>query len=139
MHFKLRLGLTRKARFIAGGHMTDPPAYLTYSSFVTCDSMRLAFLVTALNNLDIMTIDIGNVYLNATTNEKVHTICGPEFGQQHVGKNSIIHKALCGVKSSGAAWHSMFAETLTDLQLNSSLADPVYGKACSKGKWKTVL
>jgi len=61
MHFKLKLDLTRKARFVAGGHMTDPPAYLTYSSAVTRDSVRLAFLMAALNDLDIMTTDIGQL------------------------------------------------------------------------------
>jgi hypothetical protein len=66
MHFELKLDLTRKARFVAGGHMTDPPAFLTYSSVVTRDSVRLAFLIAASNDLDIMTADIGNAYLNAT-------------------------------------------------------------------------
>jgi hypothetical protein len=50
---------------------------------------------------------------------------GPEFGQHHVGKTSIIHKALYGLKSSGAAWHSMFVGTLSDLQFSSCLADPM--------------
>jgi hypothetical protein len=27
MHFKLKLDLTRKARFVAGGHMTNPPTF----------------------------------------------------------------------------------------------------------------
>ncbi len=37
---------------------------------------------------------------------------------------AIIYKALYGLKSSGAAWHLMFAGTLIDLQFKSSLADP---------------
>jgi hypothetical protein len=32
MHFELKLDLTRKARYVAGSHMTDPPTGLTYSS-----------------------------------------------------------------------------------------------------------
>jgi hypothetical protein len=27
MHFELKLDLTRKARFVAGGHMTNPPTF----------------------------------------------------------------------------------------------------------------
>jgi hypothetical protein len=50
--------------------MTNPPSYLTYSSVVARDSIRLAFLIAALNDLEIMMAEIGNAYLNATTNEK---------------------------------------------------------------------
>lgn len=103
--------------------MTDPLAYMTYSSTVTRDSVHLTFLIAALNDLDIMKADIGNAYQNANTKEKVHTVCGPEFGQHYVGKTAIIHIALYGLKSSGAgaAWHSMFAGTLLDLQFSSCL------------------
>ncbi len=37
-----------KARFVAGGHVTDPPSSLTQSSIVSRDSVRLAFLIAAL-------------------------------------------------------------------------------------------
>ena len=53
-------GLIRKARLAAGGHMTDTPASVTYSSVVSRDSVRIAFLIAALNDLDIMSADIGN-------------------------------------------------------------------------------
>jgi len=96
MIFYLKLDLTHKAHFVAGGHMTDPPTSLTYSSVVTRDSMRLAFLIAALNELDVLTADIGNAYLNADTKEKVHTICGLEFGNQYIGRIAVIHKALYG-------------------------------------------
>jgi hypothetical protein len=119
----LKLDLTHKACFMAGGHMTDPPTSLTYSSVVSRDSVRLAFLITALNELDVLTADLGNAYLNADTKEKVHTMCGPEFGNQYIARIAVIHKALYGLKSSGAAWCSKFAGTLMDLQFVSSLAD----------------
>ena len=47
-------------RFVAGGHTTDPPATLTYSSVVSRDSVRIAFLKAALNDLNILSADIGN-------------------------------------------------------------------------------
>jgi len=50
--------------------MTDPPAHLTYSSVVSRDSVRLAFLSAALNDLDLLAADIGNAYLNANTKRK---------------------------------------------------------------------
>ena len=39
--------------------MTDPPASITYASVVSRESVRIAFMVAALNDLDIMAADIG--------------------------------------------------------------------------------
>ena len=63
---------TRKARFVAGGHTTDTPASITYSSVVSRDSVRIAFLIAALNDLDVWAADIGNAYLNADCREKIY-------------------------------------------------------------------
>ena len=49
-----------KARFVAGGHMTDVPAAATYSSVVARDSVRIAFTMAALNDLDVCMGDIEN-------------------------------------------------------------------------------
>ena len=48
-------------------HITDPPTNLTYSSIVSRDSLHIAFLIAALNDLNILATDIGNEYLNADT------------------------------------------------------------------------
>jgi hypothetical protein len=80
--FDIKMDFTRKARLVAGGHVTDPPSSITYSSVVSQESVRIAFVVAALNNLEIMAADIGNAYLNAFTSEKVYTITGPEFGEE---------------------------------------------------------
>jgi hypothetical protein len=77
-----------------------------------------------LNDLDILGADIGNAYLNAMTSEKVHTICGLEFGQAYLGRFAIITRALYGLKSSGVAWRNTLAGTLGDLGFVSTLADP---------------
>jgi hypothetical protein len=133
MNFEVKMNFTREAHFVAGGHMTDPPAHLTYSSVVSRDSVRLAFLLAALNDLDLLAADIGNAYLNANTREKVHTICGLEFGHQNLGKVAVITRALYGLKSSGAAWRSMFAASLQELGFISSIVDPdVWYRAASK-------
>ena len=47
---------------------------------VLCDSVRIAFMFAALYDLDILTADVGNAYLNADCREKIWTIAGPEFG-----------------------------------------------------------
>jgi hypothetical protein len=101
--FDVKMDFARKARFMAGGHKTDPPASITYSSVVSRNSVRIAFLLAALNNLDILSADIGNAYINADVREKVYFIAGDKFGDRHRGKVVIITKALYGLKSSGAA------------------------------------
>ena len=55
--------------------------------------------------------DVGNAYVNATTNEKVYARAGPEFGE-HEGCIVIIIKALYGLCSSSERWHSHFSNTL---------------------------
>jgi hypothetical protein len=132
MIFDVKMDLTRKARFVAGGHTTDPPASITYSSVVSRESVRIAFLVAALNDIDITMADVGNAYLNADCREKIWTVAGTEFGSNK-GSVMIITKALYGLKTSGAAWRALFAETLTDLGYNSSRADPdVWLRAATK-------
>jgi hypothetical protein len=91
---------------------------------VSRDSVRLAFLIAALNDLDILGADIGNAYLNSFTTEKVLSVCGLEFGQDYLGHFAIITQALYGLKSSGAAWRNTLAGTLSDLGFSSTLADP---------------
>ena len=93
--FDVKPDFTRKARLVAGGHMADPPASITYyASVVGRDSVRIAFLLAALNNLDLMVADIGIAYLHAPPREKVFIVCGPEFGANNVGKKAIVIKAF---------------------------------------------
>lgn len=107
--FDIKMDFTQK-RFMAGGHKTDPPSMLTYSSVVLRDSVRIAFLIAALNELDILAADISNAYINADAREKVYLIAGDEFGQSRKGLRVIIVKALYGLKTSGAAWQAHFAK-----------------------------
>jgi hypothetical protein len=123
MNFEVKMDFTRKARFVAGGHMTDPPVIMTYSSVVSRDSVRIGFLLAALNDLELVAADIGNAYLQATTKEKKIAIAGPEFGELQ-GRTMIIVRALYGLKSSRAAWHEHFANTLYNMDFKPSYADP---------------
>ena len=112
MIFDIKMDFTRKARFVAGGHLTDPPKESVYSSVVTRESVRLFFLIAALNGLDVLSCDIQNAYLNANTKERNYFICGLEFGPQNEGKPVLIVKALYGLRSSGAQWREHMANTL---------------------------
>ncbi len=43
----------RKARLVAGGHMTKAPATITYASVVSRETVRIALLMAALNDLNV--------------------------------------------------------------------------------------
>ena len=69
--------LHKKARLVANGRETEyVPKWGTYSSVVTRDSVRIAFLYAALNNLDILSCDISKPYLEAPYGEKLWTVVG---------------------------------------------------------------
>ena len=124
MVFDIKLDLTRKARLVAGGHLTDAPTSLTYSSVVSRDSIRMAFLIAALNGLEVMACDIGNAYLNAPCREKVWFLGGPEVGNEDRGKVCVMTRALYGLKSSGASWRITLMNTLYEMSLADTRADP---------------
>ena len=123
--FDVKLGenYRRKARLVAEGHRTRSPASITYSSVVSRDSVRIGFLIAALNDLDILACDIQNAYLTAPCREKFYTIAGPEFGSD-CGKIMKITRALYGLKSSGASFRAFLSEHLLDMGYKPSPADP---------------
>ena len=115
-------GLARKARLVARGHTTDTPSSITYSSVASRDSVRIAFLVAPLNDLDVMSADIGHAYLNAPNKEKTWAVAGPEFGTEQ-GAVFIITHVLYGLKSTGAAGRSFFTQALTQLHFRLTRGD----------------
>jgi Reverse transcriptase (RNA-dependent DNA polymerase) len=123
MIFDVKLDFTRTARFVAGGHMTETPASLTYSLVVSRESVQIAFLLAALNDLEVLSADIGNAYLNADCRKKVYLTAGPELGS-HAGKNVIIVRVLYGLRSSGAAWQAHLAQSMIDIGFKPCVADP---------------
>ena len=131
--FEVKFDLRRKARYVAGGHLTDTPAHMTYSSVVSRESIRIAFLIAALNDLDVWAADIQNAYLDAETDEKVWFRAGEEWGE-HAGKPVLIVRALYGLKGSGKAWRLHLAQYLKyEMNFEPSYADPdVWMKACTK-------
>lgn len=144
MIFDIKSDLTRKARLVAGGHMTEVPKDSVYSSVVARDSVRLAFMVAALNGLLVLAGDVQNAYLNAPTSEKCYTIAGPEFGPAFAGRPVLIVRALYGLRSSGARWRDHIAATLREMGFVGCLADQdVYMrpnvKPCGTPYWEYVL
>jgi hypothetical protein len=123
--FDIKMGknFRRKARFVAGGHTTEVPSSLTYASVVSRDSVRIALTIAALNGLKVLACDIQNAYLTADCREKIWTHAGPEFGSE-AGMIFIVKKVLYGLKSAGAAFRALLAETLYDMGNNPMRADP---------------
>jgi hypothetical protein len=78
-----------KARLVAGRHMTKAPVAITYASVVSCETVRIAHLVAALNDLNEKVGDVLNAYVTAPITEKVWTVLGPEFGIE-AGKSAIL-------------------------------------------------
>ena len=113
----------RKARLVAGGHVTKAPASITYASMVTHKTVHIALMITALNDLEVKLGDVLNTYLTATTTEKIWMILGPEWGGD-AGKGAILVRALYGLKSVGASFQSYLANCMRDLGYTSCKADP---------------
>ena len=127
--------LRRKARMVAGGHMTAPMKDDSYSGVVSLRSIRICLLLGELNGLKVGVGDVGNAYLEAYTQEKVYIIAGPEFGEL-AGHTLIIRKALYGLRTSGARYHEKFAATLTDMGFKQSYADPDVWMREREGHWE---
>ena len=112
-----------KARMVADGHLTTVPIDSVYSGVVSLRGLRTLVFLAELNDLQIWSTDIGNAYLEAETKERVFFIAGSEFGELE-GHTLIIHKALYGLRSSGARWHDRFADCLRDMGFTPSKAEP---------------
>ena len=120
--FDVKPDLRRKARLVASGNVTLPNMGGTYSSVVSLRSMRLVLTFAELNGLKPMAADVSNAYLMAKCTEKVFFIAGPEFGDLQ-GHTMIIHKALYGLRRSGAAYPAYFAHTMRRMGFTPSYAN----------------
>ena len=113
----------RKARFVAGGHTTEPPATMTYASVVSRETVRIALTIAALNALEVKASDIQGAYLTAPVKEKIWTRLGTEWGENK-GKRATVVRALYGLKSAGNSFRSHLADCMRNLGYRPCLADP---------------
>ena len=112
-----------KARLVADGHRTDIPLTSVYSGVVSLRGLRIVLFLAELNDLKLWATDIGNAYLEAKTQEKVHIIAGPEFGDRE-GHTLVINKALYGLRSSGLRWHEKLAKILLKMGFTPCKVEP---------------
>ena len=59
-YINMSVNFTHKARLIESGHITNPPTPITYSSVVSIESVCTAFMLTAINDVDVYAVNIGN-------------------------------------------------------------------------------
>jgi hypothetical protein len=123
MVFKVKLDLVHKSRFVAGGHQTDLPKESVYSRVISHNSVPLAYIVTGLINLEILSADAQNALSNEPTKEKIYAIAGPEFGQTREGQLVMIVLALYGLWSRSARWHDHLATALQETSFKACKAD----------------
>ena len=76
-------------------------------SVASRETIRLIFVISALNNPFILATDIGNACLNTPCREKVHIECSAKlFGEQNEGKMAVITRVFNGLKSAGVLWRN---------------------------------
>ena len=62
MIFDIKMDMTRKVCFKAGGHLPNGPSSITYSNVDSRDRIQLAFLLASLSNFEKIARDVGNAY-----------------------------------------------------------------------------
>ena len=105
--FDVNTDFTRKARL----------------SIVSRETAHIAFLIAALNDLNVWAAIIGNEYLNANCKKRIWAKASNKFGADE-GKSMTIVKALYGLKSSGTAWRNLLPSSIKEMDFTSLKADP---------------
>jgi hypothetical protein len=107
---KMRESFKGKAHFMLGRHKTKTPSAMTCSSVASRDLVQIALTIAALNDSDVsLTCDIHDACLTADCREPAWIQAGPQ-SRSEAGKKVLVKKALCGLKSSGAALRAFLAE-----------------------------
>ena len=105
----------RKARFVAGGHIANPPSESIYVGVLSRESVCIEFIIAPLNDIDIFYADIQNTYVTAPCGEKFIRTFGPEFGSEHKSKSAFIVLTLYGLQSGGSAFCNHLASCIDAL------------------------
>ena len=80
MIYDVKIDLTRKARLVAGRHLDNKVSdYMSFSSVVERDSVRIGLVTVAMNDSDIMAADVENSYLNAKPRKISHVKVGSDL------------------------------------------------------------
>ena len=103
--------------------MTTAPEAVTYASVVSRETVHIALTLVAINDLEVKCGDVLNAYITAPVKEKIWTYLGTEHGNNE-SKNTIIVRALYGLKSSGSAFRAHLCEYMAAFGYKPCLVDP---------------
>ena len=120
--FNVKRDFTHKARYVAGGHLTDLPENLpTHTSVIYYKSVRTLFLIYDLYNIKLIATDIRNNFLNDQCAENFFKV-GPKFKSCEV-MWEIIVCALYVPKRSVALFRAHLANNLWTMGFKPSFSD----------------
>jgi hypothetical protein len=130
-----------KARLVALGCSQIPGVDFTetFAPVVRLESVRAALAIAAIEDLEIIQMDIRGAYLNGELKEEIYMWQPPGFedGTGHVWK---LLKTLYGLKQSGREWNREFDRKLTSIQLIKTAVDHCvyFRERDSQRTWVTV-
>jgi hypothetical protein len=116
--------------------MTEATKEETFESVVSRDTVRIFFLLAALNDLDLLSCNIQNAYLAAPNKEKVWTSFTDHLGPEYNGRKAIIAKALYGLRSSERSFRDFLSLNLREPGFVSSKA---LDERNAKSEWRQDL
>ena len=120
--YDIKQDLRFKARLVCNGKLVDAGDLSTRATVVKTVSVRLLDIIAASQTLTVLTGDIGNAFVQATTNEKVYTRLGKEFGSR-AGTIALIVKALYGLTTSAERFRTLLADFIRSLGFTPSRCD----------------
>ena len=142
MVFDVKFNLTQKARLVAAEYMNNVPAFTLYSPVISRETVRICFMLAALNGLGVMMGDVSNAFIQANPRERCHVVIQDDhmFGPISVGQIALIVHELYRMKSSSEAWSKTLATVLEkELLFKNCVADPdIWMKVGTKAKEKIL-
>ena len=137
----VKVYLGKKGRLVIGGHVVNSSGNEVYSSTMNSVSARILMTIAATNNLDVMTRDIGNAYLDENNEDKVYTRAGPEFEVVGImAEETLLEviKVIYGLPTSGNRWHTHSSHTLREMGLKPTRFDLYVWIRGSKGGYDYI-
>lgn len=79
---EIKHNVRHKSRCVDDENLTNIPFESVYSGVCFLCGLRMMIFLAELNQLNILTTDTGNTYLEAKTSERIYIFEGPEFGKR---------------------------------------------------------